>query len=89
MVEFTAKERRGVAVRGVLSIFVLTLALGPAGAPLRAQEGQEDQDAREEQEGRDEEPRESQAVLDEIVVTAQKRTQNPQDIPISLSTIDT
>jgi iron complex outermembrane receptor protein len=99
-----AEDRPGAAARRAATTFALTLwmlLLAGAGGPVLAQKGAQE-GAREEarQGGQDEPgdetagaqeaaPEESRAVLDEIFVTAQKRTQDPKDVPVSLSTIDT
>lgn len=58
--------------RSGFSVFVSALAMTFAGSPAVAQ---------------DEEPGATERLLPEVVVTAQKREQNIQDVPISVSTL--
>src|SRR5690606_25969250 len=64
-------------VWGILVFTAVLLVAVPAHA-------QEEPDATE-----SEEAVEPEAVLDEIVVTAQKREEDPQDVPVAISTLDT
>ena len=74
------------------AFFVLVLALALVGlaAPALAQELDEEEQERErEQEGEDEDaPGERPAFLEEIFVTAQRRTQNLMEVPVSVTAVD-
>ena len=73
--------------RWYLLTIVLALVLVVSGGPTFAQETPEDAEAAAE-EG-DTLADEEAAILDEIVVTAQKREQNIQEVPISITTMGT
>ena len=64
-----------------VSVIALLVAGLLFAVPAHAQE--------EPDETEEDEAVESQAVLDEIVVTAQKREEDPQDVPVAISTLDT
>jgi iron complex outermembrane receptor protein len=68
----------------VLGTIVLVLVVAVIGAPVLAQD--EDDTTQTDQEGAEEE---QEAVLDTITVTATKREENPMEIPISLSVLNT
>ena len=81
------------SIRRVLGILVVLALLAAAGGPALAQE-----EATEETEGSqidrpppedpDEAPEPLAGVVDTIEVTAQKRTENVQDVPVAISTLD-
>jgi len=70
---------------GCIFGLIMVLAAWPAAAQEEATPEQEEQQTQEEA---TEEPQ-PDAILEEIVVTAQKRAENPQKVPVALSTIDT
>ncbi|MGB3563252.1 MAG: TonB-dependent receptor [Thermoanaerobaculia bacterium] len=72
------------SIGSVLGTIVLVLVVGVIAAPVQAQD--EDDSTATDQEGVEEG---QEAVLDTIVVTAQKREEDPMDIPISLSVLNT
>ena len=83
-----------LSLRRTFGAGALAVLLGIAGWPAPAlQEPAEEEQAEEEAAEPAEEPEagpeERPGVLDEIVVTAQKRTQNLQEVPVSISTLDT
>jgi iron complex outermembrane receptor protein len=63
-----------------VAVFALLLAGLLVAAPVQAQDP--------EPEEVEADPDEAQAVVDEIVVTAQKREEDPQDVPVAISTLD-
>ncbi len=67
---------------GVLCLSMLTLTFG---VPATAQEKMEQQS--DSQQGEQQADEQRPVVLQEIVVTAQKRTENVQDVPLSVSTL--
>jgi iron complex outermembrane receptor protein len=69
-------------------ILLLVLSLG-LGAPLLASEPAPAPQEEEEMEEGQRTPVEEEAVLDEITVTAQKRVENIQEVPVAISTLDT
>lgn len=73
---------RHVSVGRLFFLVVLTLAVAATGGPAFAQEA-EPPDPEEPQVEREEMP----VVVKEIVVTAQKRVQNVQDVAVSVSTL--
>lgn len=74
------------SVGRLLFLVMLTLAVAAFGTPVVAQEAEPTQPegAQEEAEAT---PEEMPVVVKEIVVTAQKRVQNVQDVPVSVSTL--
>lgn len=83
------------------AVTVLALALAASGATSHAQETEDEAaqdqpaaeavqeaDADDEQEDAAAAAAQRPAVVDEIIVTAQKREENVQDIPLSISTLD-
>jgi iron complex outermembrane receptor protein len=66
-------------------VIALVLSLVWSGMPVVAQEAQEGEEAAE----AEPEAAEGEVYSEVITVTAQKREQDPQDVPISLSVIDT
>jgi len=71
-----------VSVRRVFSMFVVILVIASFSGPAFAQEAPE-----EEQPGVPEEEMEIPIAVGEITVTAQKREQDIQDVPVSVSTL--
>jgi len=71
------------SIGSVLGTIVLVLVVAVIGAPVLAQD--EDDSTQTDEEGVEEE---QAAVLDEIVVTATKREEDPMEIPISLSVLN-
>jgi iron complex outermembrane receptor protein len=72
-----------VSIRRLLSIVALALFVATFGAPALAQEGEGAEGVQEEEE----QPLQMRRVIEEIVVTAQKREQNIQDVPLSLTAL--
>lgn len=82
---------RQAAYRRTWGVVVLVLVMLLAGLPALAQQEPAQEPAQEPEEEA-EEPTEDvieETILDIITVTAQKREQDPQDVPISLSVLDT
>jgi len=75
------------STRWYLVAIVLVLALVALGAPSFAQQATDDELEAAAEEG-DTLAAEEVAILDEIVVTAQKREQNIQEVPISITTMN-
>lgn len=78
-------------IRSMCSVIALVLGIGVLGEPTVAQETPP-QEAEQEEEAstppEEQEEEEQPVVLDEIVVTAQKRTQNVQEVPVAISTLN-
>ena len=74
------------STRWYLVAFALALVLVVFGGPVFAQETAED--VEEAAEEGDTQAAEEAAILDEIVVTAQKREQNIQEVPISITSMN-
>lgn len=70
-------------VRGVLKVTLLTLVIVATAGLLTAQDAPADEPAGSEQESTEG----MQVAVAEIVVTAQKREENVQDVPVSISTL--
>ena len=73
----------------VLGGLGLAMVLALAAGPLRGQDDEGARDEASEAAGEAEEAAGTEAILDEIVVTAQKREQDPREVPLSVSTVST
>ena len=70
------------AIRRMFILFVAALVVLAMGVPALAQDS-----AQEQQDEEGESTEEARPVLEEIVVTAQKRSQNLIDVPVSVTAI--
>ena len=79
-----AAKRRGFGVFGASSVLGAVLILGAESAPAFAQQSEPPPPA----ETTEAEPKPEETVLDVIYVTAQKREEDIQKVPVSVSTFD-